>query len=93
MAVVCGRVTADASNGRASVLLQRPDGWLGNEFRVSQLPLASSFTSRGLAVADINNDGPKDLLMANYKYGLVAVSQRPAAASAATSAKVQVGRT
>ncbi|WP_167337264.1 FG-GAP-like repeat-containing protein [Micromonospora parva] len=75
----------------ASVLLQRPDGWLGNEFRVSQLPPASSFTPRGLAVADINNDGLKDLLMANYNYGLVVVPQRPAATSAA-SPKVQVGR-
>ncbi|TQJ25625.1 VCBS repeat protein [Micromonospora sp. A202] len=76
----------------AGVLLQRPDGWLGNEFRVSQLPPASSFTPRGLAVADINNDGLKDLLMANYNYGLVVVPQRPAATSAATSPKVQVGR-
>ncbi|MFG3419808.1 FG-GAP-like repeat-containing protein [Micromonospora sp. NPDC049460] len=76
----------------AGVLLQRPDGWLGNEFRVSQLPPASSFTPRGLAVADINDDGLKDLLMANYNYGLVVVPQRPAATSAATSTKVQVGR-
>ncbi|MFF0468838.1 hypothetical protein ACFYPX_15580 [Micromonospora zamorensis] len=43
-------------------------------------------------VADINNDGLKDLLMANYNYGLVVVPQRPAATSAATSPKVQVGR-
>lgn len=76
----------------AGVLLQRPDGWLGNGFRVSQLPPASSFTPRGLAFADINNDGLKDLLMANYNYGLVVVPQRPAATSAATSPKVQVGR-
>ncbi|MEV4621093.1 FG-GAP-like repeat-containing protein [Asanoa sp. NPDC049573] len=76
----------------AGVLLQRPDGWLGNEFLRSQLPPASSFTPRGLAVADINNDGLKDLLMANYNYGLVVAPQLPAGTSATSSAKVRVGK-
>jgi hypothetical protein len=73
----------------AGVLLQRPDGWLGNEFLSPQLPPASSFTPRGLAVADLNNDGRKDLVMANYNAGLVVVPQGPAAAST----KVEAGQT
>ncbi|MER7330473.1 MULTISPECIES: hypothetical protein [unclassified Micromonospora] len=53
------------------------------------MPAASSFTPHGLAVADINDDGLKDLLMANYNYGLVVVPQRPAAAA---TSRLQVGR-
>jgi hypothetical protein len=66
---------------RAGVLLQRPDGWLGNKVLTGQLPPASSFTPLGLAVADINDDDLNDLLMANCNAGLV-VSSQEATASA-----------
>jgi hypothetical protein len=48
---------------------------LGNEVLTGRLPPASSFTPRGLAVADINDDGLNDLPMANYNAGLVVAPQ------------------
>jgi FG-GAP-like repeat/Fibronectin type III domain/FG-GAP repeat len=77
-------VVAHGGYWRVGVLLQRPDGWLGTEYLTIQLPPASSIAPRGLAAADISNDGSPDLVMANYNYGLVVVPQGMPSTAAAT---------
>ncbi|MFC0508239.1 FG-GAP-like repeat-containing protein [Micromonospora costi] len=55
------------------VLLQRPDGRLGREQLGSNPYYASHYDHRGLAVGDINDDGHKDVLLADYNNGIVVV--------------------
>lgn len=71
-----GRLDVVVAHGgwrRSAVLLQRPDGRLGRDQLGPQQPPASDFSVRGLAVDDINNDGLKDIVLANYNAGLVVV--------------------
>ncbi|MCW3817808.1 FG-GAP-like repeat-containing protein [Micromonospora sp. DR5-3] len=58
---------------RVGVMLQRPDGRLGREQLGSNPYYATHYEHRGLAVGDINNDGHKDVLLADYNNGLVVI--------------------
>lgn len=42
-----------------------------NSYSMFQLPYASNYEPYGLALGDINNDGKKDVAIADYNYGLV----------------------
>ncbi|MFI6262186.1 FG-GAP repeat domain-containing protein [Micromonospora sp. NPDC051006] len=58
---------------QVGVLLQRPDGRLGREQLGHNSYYASHYEHRGLAVGDINSDGRKDVLLADYNNGLVVI--------------------
>lgn len=55
------------------VMLQRPDGRLGRELMGYNPYYASHYSHRGLAVGDINSDGHKDVVLADYNNGIVVV--------------------
>jgi hypothetical protein len=57
-----------------SVMLQRPDGRLGADY-FYDLPYATHYDPRGLAVGDVTGDGRPDVVVADYNYGLVVVPQ------------------
>jgi hypothetical protein len=57
-----------------SVMLQRPDGRLGADY-FYDLPYATHYNPRGLAVGDVTGDGRPDVVVADYNYGLVVVPQ------------------
>jgi FG-GAP-like repeat len=57
-----------------SVMLQRPDGRLGAD-TLYDLPYATHYDPRGLAVGDVTGDGRPDVVVADYNYGLVVVPQ------------------
>jgi hypothetical protein len=52
------------------VYLQKPDGTLGREL-LYEIPESSHYNPQGIAVDDINSDGSKDVVIANYREGLV----------------------
>lgn len=60
------------------LLEQRSDGTLG-PMRTWEVPYATHYYARGLAVADVDCDGRTDVLIANYNYGLVVMRQVAAA--------------
>jgi FG-GAP-like repeat len=72
-----GRLDVVVAHGgwfRVGVLLQRPDGRLGREF-LAWVPYASHYSYQGLAIGDIDGDGLRDILLADYNNGLVTVPQ------------------
>lgn len=56
---------------RVSVLPQTSGGALGTAIVADDLPYASSYTSQGLALGDINGDNRPDAVIADYNNGLV----------------------
>jgi hypothetical protein len=72
-----GRLDVVVAHGgwhRVGVLLQRPDGRLGREF-LAAVPYASHYSDQAVAVGDIDGDGLKDIVLADYNNGLVVVPQ------------------
>ncbi|MEV4202025.1 FG-GAP-like repeat-containing protein [Micromonospora globbae] len=71
-----GRLDVVVAHGgwyAVGVLLQRPDGRLGREQLGHNPYYASHYGHQGLAVGDIDDDGHKDVLLADYNNGLVVV--------------------
>ena len=58
----------------AGVYLQQGAGTLGAE-SLYDIPYASHYEPKGLALGDINSDGRTDIAMADYNYGLVVLRQ------------------
>ncbi|SCL17659.1 Repeat domain-containing protein [Micromonospora rhizosphaerae] len=64
-------VTVHGGWAALSVLPQTADGTLGAPVRTDTRASASSFTTQGLALGDIDGDGRTDAVMADYNDGLV----------------------
>ena len=60
---------------KLGVYLQGPDRTLLPE-ELYEIPYASHYNPHGLAVADINGDGSKDVVIADYNHGLVVLYNR-----------------
>ena len=59
------------------VYLQGTSGVLGTEM-LEPIPYASHYNSQGLALGDIDGDGEKDAVIADYNYGLVVLYHKAA---------------
>ncbi|MFG1951779.1 FG-GAP-like repeat-containing protein [Micromonospora sp. NPDC048830] len=58
-----------------SQLRQRPEGWFGID-RFTDIPAPGSRDHRAMAAGDVTGDGRPDLVVADYRAGLVVIPQR-----------------
>lgn len=73
---------ADLNNDGINEIITVHGGWmklsvyeqnssLFNPYSLFDIPYASHYTTQGVDIGDINNDGRKDIAIADYNYGLV----------------------
>jgi hypothetical protein len=58
-----------------SVMRQRPEGWLGADY-FTDVPYATHYDIRGMAVGDVTGDRKPDVIIADYNHGMLVVPQR-----------------
>lgn len=74
-------VTVHGGWFRAGLYTQLASGRLSNE-QLFDVPYASHYNAKGLALEDLNCDGRRDIAIADYNNGLVVLRQTPSASSA-----------
>jgi hypothetical protein len=58
-----------------SVMRQRPEGWLGADY-FTDVPYATHYDIRGMAVGDATGDGKPDVVIADNNHGMILIPQR-----------------
>jgi hypothetical protein len=57
--------------GWLKLSVYQQNGTLFNPYQLFDIPYASHYNNQGMDIGDINNDGRKDIAIADYNYGLV----------------------
>lgn len=60
-----------AHGGWMKVSIFEQNNMVFNSYSLHNIPYASSYNNQGMDVGDINNDGKKDIVLADYNNGLV----------------------
>jgi subtilisin family serine protease len=68
-------VTVHGGHRLLSSLTQRPDGTLGTPLTTA-IPYATRYNVQGLALGDVNGDGRKDAVIADYNSGMLVLNNQ-----------------